>query len=275
MDDATSRLRELRFAASESTFDYFVSTKIYLERFGKPVAFYSDKASIFRVNDSEVRQGGGLTQFGRALSELNIDIVCANTLQAKGRVERAHLTLQDRLVKELRLRDISTPEAANAYAPEFMADYNGRFGKAPLSDHDAHRPVRDDEDLELIFSWQEDRKISKELTLHYQRGVYLIEPGPETLELRGQQCRVHAYADGRIELRHRGRSLPFRAFDEHRHVTQGDIVSNKRLGAVLEKIQADQRKRDEVLLAKPKVTLREKQRIRTARAQADVLPASL
>ena len=271
VDDATSQLIEIRFVASESTFDYFASTKSYLDRHGKPVALYSDRASIFRVTGSGMRKDGGSTQLSRALSELNIDIVCANTPQAKGRVERAHLTLQDRLVKELRLRGISTPEAANAYAPEFMAGYNERFGKQPMSDHNAHRPVRDDEDLALIFTWQEDRKISKALTLHYRRGIYLIEPGPETLELRGQRCRVHAYADGHIEFRHGGRSLPFRAFDERRRVTQGDIVSNKRLGAVLEKIQADQRKRDEEFLANPKVTLREKQRIRTARAQAGML----
>jgi hypothetical protein len=177
-------------------------------------------------------------------------------------------------VKELRLRGLSTPEAANAYAPEFMAEYNERFSKDPKSDHNAHRPVRDDEDLALIFTWQEDRKISKELTLHYRRGIYLIESSPETLELRGQRCRVHAYADGRIEFRHGGRSLPYRAFEAQRRVTQGNIVSHKRLGDVLEKIQAKQRKRDRELLASPKVTLRQKQRIRTARAQADAPPAS-
>jgi len=269
VDDATSRLMELRFVASESTFDYFASTQAYLERHGKPVAFYSDKASIFRVNGSEARRSNGLTQFGRALSELNIDILCANTPQAKGRVERAHLTLQDRLVKELRLQEISTAEAANAYAPEFMKAYNERFAKAPLSPHDAHRPVRDDEDLTLVFTCQEDRKISRELTLHFRSGLYLIEPNPETLELRGQRCRVHEYADGRLDLRHQGRSLPFRAFDEQRRVSQGDIVSNKRLGAVLSQIQAEQRRRDEELLASSKVTRRRKEQIRTGRTRAD------
>jgi hypothetical protein len=272
VDDATSRLMELRFVASESTFDYFASMKTYFELHGKPVAFYSDKASIFRVPVSEVRKKGGLTQFGRALSELNIDIVCANTPQAKGRVERAHLTLQDRLVKELRLRGISTPEAANAYAPEFIEDYNRRFGKDPQSDHDAHRPVRDDEDLALTFTRQEERKISQELIVHYRRGVYLIEPSADTLGLRGQHCRVHEYADGRIEFRHGDRSLPYRAFDEQRRVNQGDVVSNKRLGDVLSKIQAKQRKRDEEHLASPRVTLRQKGRIRAARALADALP---
>jgi hypothetical protein len=216
VDDATSRLMELLFVPSESTFSYFAATRTYLERHGKPVAFYSDQASIFRVNATEPRRTEGVTQFNRALSELNIDIICASTPQAKGRVERAHLTLQDRLVKELRLRGISTPEAANVYAPASMADYNERFSKEPFSDHDAHRPVRDDEDLARIFTWQEDRKLSHELTLNYRSGIYLIEPSPQTLGLRGHLCRVHADAEGRVEIRHQGRSLPFRAFEELR-----------------------------------------------------------
>jgi hypothetical protein len=103
VDDATSRLMQLRFVASESAFDYFRATRDYLETHGKPVAFYSDKHSIFRVNSKDAAGGDGVTQFGRALSKLNIDIICANSPQAKGRVERAFGTLQDRLVKELRL----------------------------------------------------------------------------------------------------------------------------------------------------------------------------
>lgn len=269
VDDATSRLMELRFVKSESTFDYFEATRSYLERHGKPIAFYSDQASVFRVTNSRVRQNGGVTQLGRALSELNIDIICANTAQAKGRVERAHLTLQDRLVKELRLASISTIEAANEAAPEFIDAYNGRFGRDPMSDHDAHRPVREDEDLELIFSWQEDRKISKELTVHFQGGRYLIEPSPETLELRGRRCRVHESFDGHVELRYEGRPLSFTVFEEQRGVTQGDIVAHKRLGAVLATIQADQRKRDEEALASPRVRNRRKERIRKVRELAD------
>jgi hypothetical protein len=98
VDDATSRLMVVRFAGSESTFAYFEATREYLSRYGKPMAFYSDKASIFRVNLTSATRGDGHTQFGRALYELNIDGICANTPAAKGRVERAHQTLQDRRV---------------------------------------------------------------------------------------------------------------------------------------------------------------------------------
>ena len=124
---------------SESAFDYFRATQDYLETHGKPVAFYSDKHGIFRVNAKDAIGGDRVTQFGRVLSELNIDIICANSPQAKGRVERAFGTLQDRLVKELRLAGISTIEAANAWVPGFMADYNTRFGRDPENAKDLHR----------------------------------------------------------------------------------------------------------------------------------------
>ena len=270
VDDATSRLTELRFVASESAFSYFASTRTYLEQHGKPVAFYSDKASIFRVAASQAAKGAGITQFGRALSELNIDIICANTPQAKGRVERANLTLQDRLVKELRLRSISTPEAGNAYLPLFRADYNKRFGREPLSPHDAHRPLRDDEDLDLIFTWQEERKLSRNLTINYKRVMYLVEPGPETQALAGQRCRVHEHEDGHVEIYHAKKPLPCSVFfDKNPHVAQGAIVANKRLGAVLSKIQRDQQERDRQRLARRTLTLRQKNQIRAAAAQAD------
>jgi hypothetical protein len=173
-------------------------------------------------------------------------------------------------VKELRLRGLATPEAGNAHLPEFQADYNARFAREPGSPHDAHRPVRDDEDLERIFTWQEERKLSKNLTLHYKRVTYLVEPGPETLLLGGERCRVHEHEDGRIEVRHAGQLLPCRVFfDKNPHVSQGAIIANKRLGAVLAQIQADQRERDRQRMASPKFTLRQKERVRAAQARAD------
>jgi len=158
IDDATSELMELRFVESESTFAYFEALRSYLERHGKPVALYSDKASVFKPTG---RQAKGVSQFGRALSELNIDILCANTPAAKGRVERSNSTLQDRLVKEMRLRGISTLEAGNAYLDEYRQGHNARFAVAPASAHDAHRPLLGDEELDKVFTWQEERTLSK------------------------------------------------------------------------------------------------------------------
>src|SRR2546427_1855497 len=177
IDDATSRLMELRFVPSESTFAYFETLKSYLQHHGKPVAFYSDKHSIFRVSREDAASGDGMTQFGRALSELNIEILCANTSQAKGRVERAHYTLQDRLVKELRLAGISTIEAANAFLPSFVANYNGRFAKPAARDQDFHRSVDPRQDLDQILCWREQRQVSHQLVVNYSRMKLTLTEG--------------------------------------------------------------------------------------------------
>jgi len=117
IDDATSTLMQLRFVTSESTFSYFEALDLYLAAHGRPVAFYSDKHSVFRVANQSAKSGHGMTQFGRALNTLNIEILCSNSSQAKGRVERADHTLQDRLIKDLRLAGISDLEVANAFLP--------------------------------------------------------------------------------------------------------------------------------------------------------------
>ena len=108
IDDATSELMHLRMVESESTFAYMEATRAYIEQHGKPVAFYSDKHSVFRNAKASAARGDGMTHFGRALHALNIEIICANSPQAKGRVERANATLQDRLVKAMRLEGISS-----------------------------------------------------------------------------------------------------------------------------------------------------------------------
>ncbi|OIG79715.1 transposase, partial [Acinetobacter baumannii] len=128
IDDATGKLQHLRFCKSESTFDYMISTRLYVEQHGKPLAFYSDKHSVFRVNQSS-KKDTKITQFGRVLSTLNIDIIFANSPQAKGRVERANRTLQDRLIKEMRLEGISSIAEANAWLPCFIEQFNQKFAK--------------------------------------------------------------------------------------------------------------------------------------------------
>lgn len=243
VDDATSRLMQLLFVHSESTFSYFTATRAYLEQHGKPIAFYSDKASIFRVNHKNA-QGNGQTQFARALYELNIDGICANTSQAKGRVERAHLTLQDRLVKELRLRGISTLDDANAFAADFIDDYNARFAKAPRHSVDAHRLIRADENLDLIFTWRSPRCVSDSLTVRYDKKLLLLEASPSVRLLSGKYIEVYHYPDNRVEARYNGTSLPYSVFDRLAEVDQLAIVENKRLGHALQMAKALQDKRD-------------------------------
>ena len=240
VDDATSRLMVLRFVASESAFDYFRATRDYLQRHGKPIAFYSDKHSIFRVTSKDAIGGEGVTQFGRALSELNIDIICANSPQAKGRIERAFGTLQDRLVKELRLAGISTVAAANAWLPGFITDYNSRFGRDPANAKDLHRPLSAGEDLDEILAWREERTVTHNLTLHYDRMMLILDPTPLARGLVRKKVVVVNYADGRFAVQFNGMPLAFRVFDKIRTVDPGTIVENKRLGAALALVKQQQ-----------------------------------
>lgn len=244
IDDATSRLMYLHFTYSESTFSYYEATRAYIEQHGKPQAFYSDQASVFRVNNKHATGGDGHTQYGRALFELNVESICANSSQAKGRVERANLTLQDRLVKEMRLQGISTMAEGNRFAPSFIADFNRRFAKPPRNDFDAHRPVRDDEDLGLIFTIREPRKVSHVLTLQYDKTIYMLADTPTSRRLIHRYIDVYEYPDGRIELRADGASLPYVTYDRLPEVNQGAIVENKRLGHILQIAQVVQEKRD-------------------------------
>jgi hypothetical protein len=239
VDDATSRLMQLRFVTSESAFDYFRTTRAYLEEHGKPVAFYSDKHGIFRVNRKEAA-GEGVTQFGRALLTLNIDIICANSPQAKGRIERAFGTLQDRMVKELRLAGVSSMAAANAWLPRFITAYNRRFGRDPANAKDLHRPLAQADDLDEILAWREERTVTRNLTLHYDRMMVLLDPTPLARGLMGKKVAVVNYPDGRFAVQFNGTALGFKVFDKIPTVQPGAIVDNKRLSAVLQQIKAQQ-----------------------------------
>src|SRR5215207_6849344 len=174
-----------------------------------------------------------MTQFGRALAELNIEIICANSSQAKGRVERAHATLQDRLVKELRLAGISDLEAANAFLPGFMASYNSRFARPPARDRDLHRPLDGMNDLGDILCWRETRSVSRQLVVHYNRMKFTLHPTQITARPVGQEVEIYDFPDGRLEIRWTGLPLADALFDKLQRVSHAAIVENKRLGEVL------------------------------------------
>jgi hypothetical protein len=195
-----------------------------------------------------------MTQFGRALSELNIEILCANTSQAKGRVERAHHTLQDRLVKELRLAGISTIEAANAFLPAFVQTYNGRFAKPAASERDLHRPIAGINDLDDILCWREQRSVSRQLVVNYNRMKFMLRPNATLAALAGKLVDICDFPDGRLEIRWKGLPLPYSVFDHLQRVSHAAIVENKRLGEVLAwiKQQQDQRPHHRSGLAGPR-----------------------
>ena len=207
VDDATTRLLATRFFAEETTEAYMKTTRAHLEAHGRPVAYYSDRYGVFRVN----RRGreGELTQFGRALRTLDIASIHARSPQAKGRVERANRTLQDRLVKEMRLRGIDGMAAGNAHLPEFMADFNRRFAVAPRNAEDAHREVLHDErELDLILCEQHARKLTKNLTIQFENREYQVTGRGKGYRLRGAAVTVCKGFGGAVTVLRDGRELP-------------------------------------------------------------------
>ena len=226
IDDATGQLGELWFVPDETFFAYCEATRHYLERFGKPVAFYSDQHGIFRVNQPRpLGSTSGLTQFGRAMQELDIQIICASTPQAKGRIERANQTLQDRLVKELRLRGISDMQAGNAYLPEFREDFNRRFAVVPRSKHDAHRPLLKTDNLEVILTHQENRTLSKNLTVQFKHVVYQIQSNRPGYALRNTQVMVCENAHGEVTIFYKNQPLAYTLY--HMAPRQAEVADSK------------------------------------------------
>ena len=228
VDDATSRLMYLQFVEAETTFNYFAAVRSYITEFGKPLAFYSDKFGVFRVNIPNALSGTGLTQFGRALKELDIELICAHSPQAKGRVERANQTLQDRLTKELRLRGICTMAAANAYLPEFIVGYNQRFAVAPRSTESAHRPLAKGEDLERVLTLCERRTLSKNLTLSYNNVIYQIKTKRAAYTMRGAHVAVRQKSNGELTIEYKQRPLAYTIYCEQEQ-QQAKVVEAKLL----------------------------------------------
>jgi transposase len=241
IDDATSKLMQLRFVPSESTDSYFEALHGYLGAHGCPVAFYSDKHTVFRVNKPDAKGGSGMTQFGRALAELNVEILCANSSQAKGRVERANRTLQDRLVKELRLAGICDMEAGNAFLPKFVERFNEKFALPPTKAENLHRRLNVQASrLADILCHREQRHLSQQLALAYDRRQIILERGELADKLAGQYVEVYDFANRPLEVRWKGHSLPYRVFSKDQRVSHTAVVDNKRLGHALTVVKAQQ-----------------------------------
>jgi hypothetical protein len=174
------------------------------------------------------------------MQELDIQIICANTPQAKGRVERVIQTLQDRLPtpalaggarEEMRLRQIKSREAGNAYLPEFIRDFNQRFAEPPRSDVNLHRPLTAKDDLARILTWQETRSLSKNLTLQFHQTVYQIQTERPSYALRNAQVMVCVNAQEDITILYNGKPLPFTIYNQQAH--QAEVVSAKQLDLAL------------------------------------------
>ena len=157
------------------------------------MAFYSDKHSVFRIN-RDAQGGSGMTQFGRALAELYIEILCANSSLAKGRVERVNRTLQDRLVKELRLAGINDVTTGNAFLSDFIARFNERFAIAAANPQDLHRPLQmTDSRLSGILCHREQRYVGAQLTFHYERKQIILGQTDVPKGLAGRYVEIYDY----------------------------------------------------------------------------------
>ncbi len=208
VDDATSRLTAGRFVPAETTISYQEILEEHLEEYGRPMAIYVDKHSIFKTSRGQSGGRENETHFGRVLRELDIELICAHSPQAKGRVERANGVLQDRLIKEMRLRNISTIDEANKYLPAFMEAYNRKFGKEPRNPENAHRHLREKDNLERIFARRATRKISKDLSFQYEGTFYQIQPSQPN-RFRPTYVNIFARPGKPILIEAGGREYPY------------------------------------------------------------------
>lgn len=207
IDDATNRVLA-RFYEAETTAAYFDLVGRWLAQHGRPVAFYTDHDSVFEatVRGEKVQE---TTQFGRAMLELDIDLILAGSPQAKGRVERSHATFQDRWVKLLRLEGVTTrAQANNLVERKLLPAYNRRFPRPAASPNDAHRPLGPRHNLAAILSLQDTRKVANDYTVRFQNRVYQLRK-PAQPGLRGGRVIVERRLDDTLAIRFGSRYLDY------------------------------------------------------------------
>lgn len=216
VDDATSRLLWAEFFPVEDTLSLMRGARNYLLRNGRPCAFYVDKDSIYRTNlpaslEEQFRDQWPLTQFSRAMAELDIEMIFAHSPQAKGRVERGFRTHQHRLVRELRLAGIGTIDAANRFLREvYIRQHNKRFGVPAASSSNAHKPLLADHRLEKILSLREERTLGNDFTLRHHNAFYQLLVEQPVKVRPGQKIDVETRLDGSTHLRYRTAYLNYK-----------------------------------------------------------------
>jgi len=216
IDDATGRWFA-RFVVSDSTLENMNLLESYVKKYGRPLAFYTDKASLFQTAEKRKRDEPGVekdavemppTQIGRALRELAIPWIAAHSPQAKGRVERGFLTAQDRLVKGMRVAGVTTLEQANRYLEtEFLPWVNATLVVVPAHADDAHRPLEKQHDLAAILSHVESRRVNNDYTIQLDAKIYQTARPDIRTGLRGAVVRVEKRRDGSVAVRFRDRYL--------------------------------------------------------------------
>jgi transposase len=216
IDDATNRLTASRFTPSETTRAYLETVRAHVLAHGVPLAFYSDRHGIFRVNAKDAQSGDGKTEFGRVAERLGIEPIHARTPQAKGRVERANQTLQDRLVKEMRFQNVSSIEEANMYLPAFIERWNKRFSVNPRNEATAHWPwTNTPEALDDALARREERILSKALTFSSAGTKYCVRTSGPGTALRGAKVSLLHFVAGGMSVHYKDRVLQVTAYGRY------------------------------------------------------------
>ncbi len=224
IDDATSRILYAEFVKVEDTLTLMRGTWNYFKRWGRPIAWYVDRDSIYKVNLSTNYEGKfhdekPITQFTRAMGELGINVICANSPQAKGRVERSFNTHQDRLVKELRLRQIATIAEANRYLwREYIPRHNDRYAVAPASAGNLHRPILKTQKLEQILSKRIERTVGSDYVISYENQLFQILKHQSVRVNPRDKIHVEVRLDGSTHLRCEGVYLNFKRIKKRPYI---------------------------------------------------------
>lgn len=232
IDDATSKIASAHFEKTEDARGYLRLMRDICRKVGVPHALYSDRHSVFWPTNGESlkEQLAGRrspTQFGRAMSELDIRLIAAHSPQAKGRIERLWGTLQDRLVQELRLAGISTKEDANAYLPAFIARFNRLFGVAAATPGSAYRARMNAAGLDPILCFKDERVVSKDNTVRIDDIVLQILPGPNRVGYAKVTVAIHESLDHRFSVHLDGRQLAARTIPIPRLLTPKPLPAAK------------------------------------------------
>ena len=235
IDDATGKIVYARFVPVESSLAYLDALHGYVLEHGRPVALYSDRHGIFTKHDPE---DPAPTQFERAVKQLGIESILANSPQAKGRIERLFETLQDRWVKAMRLGAINDMQAANRWLPAAIARHNTRFAVAPRRAEDAHGAVdQSPAALQRICSLQYVRTLSKALSCQFAGRLYQIQTGGEPrYGLQGKKVTVCQASDRTLTLLNGQEVLPYRVFDRHAQLAESRIADDKTLNAKVDAV---------------------------------------
>ena len=250
IDDATGEVLGARFSLTETTQAYFEVLRRHVQAHGVPLALYSDRHSIFTKHDA---QDPTPTQFERALLQLGIEPIQAYSPQAKGRVERLFQTLQDRLIKAMRVQMVSSMEEANAWLHSYLQTHNHRFAVPPREMQDAHLPYSGtNEALQRICALHHQRQLSTQLSCQFEGSLVQVHPAQAHAPRGRAKVDIVEFADGRLELLLRGEVLQHSRYQLHEHLRQGRTADDKSINSRIDLAVKAQHNRLAALVAQIK-----------------------